>query len=195
LAAGLSSRMAGGNKLLMRDAGGWPLVGRVAYAAAHSRAGRVVVVTGHQADMVEAAVRAAVPTAPIAFVRAPDYASGMAASLRAGVAAAAGSQAMVICLGDMPLVTFDVIASLFAAHTAPEGADIVVPTYRGQRGNPVLWGRRYFAELGRLSGDQGARALLRLHAEDVAELPVQNDAILRDFDTDSSLIELGWAAA
>jgi molybdenum cofactor cytidylyltransferase len=195
LAAGLSSRMAGGNKLLMRDVGGWPLVGRVAYAAVRSGAARVVVVTGHDADAVEAAVRAAVPAAPLSFVRAADFTSGMAASLRAGVAAAAACHAVVICLGDMPLVTFDVIAGLFAAHAAPGGAGIVVPAYCGQRGNPVLWGRRYFEALAGLSGDQGARGLLRANAADVAEVAVNNDGILRDFDTAASLSEVGWASA
>jgi molybdenum cofactor cytidylyltransferase len=195
LAAGVSSRMAPANKLLTRDAGGWPLVARVAYAAARSGAGRVIVVTGHQADAVQAAVRAAVPWAPLSFVRAPDYATGMAASLREGVAAAWASQAVVICLGDMPLVTFDVIENLFAANAVPGSPGIVVPTYRGRRGNPVLWARPYFDELATLSGDKGARALLRLHAADVAEIPVQNDGILRDFDTQDALAEMGWQAA
>ena len=64
-----------------------------------------------------------------------------------------------------------------------------MPTHSGQFGNPVLWDRRYFPAMMTLSGDTGARSLLRRHAESVAEIVV-DDTVLRDFDTAESLIGL-----
>jgi molybdenum cofactor cytidylyltransferase len=65
-----------------------------------------------------------------------------------------------------------------------------VPTYQGRVGNPILWDRRYFPEILQLSGDGGARALLGQHMEQVAEVEVGDDAVLRDFDTVDSLATL-----
>jgi molybdenum cofactor cytidylyltransferase len=59
----------------------------------------------------------------------------------------------------------------------------LVPTHRGKRGNPVLWDRRFFADILALTGDTGARALLLRHAEHVAEIALDSDAVLTDFDT------------
>jgi molybdenum cofactor cytidylyltransferase len=73
---------------------------------------------------------------------------------------------------------------------ADEGRAIVVPTHQGRAGNPVLWDRRYFPEILELTGDGGARGLLRRHLEQVAEVDVGDDAVLRDFDTVDSLATL-----
>ena len=85
LAAGRSTRMGAENKLLA-DIGGKPMVRRVVEAALASRARPVLVVTGHQAD----GVRAALAGLEVAFVDNPDYAVGLSSSLKAGIARAAG---------------------------------------------------------------------------------------------------------
>ncbi|MEJ0047378.1 MAG: NTP transferase domain-containing protein [Rhodospirillales bacterium] len=90
---------------------------------------------------------------------------------------------MLVCLGDMPLVTPSLLNRLLEAYDPDEGRLIVVPTHQGKRGNPVVWDRRFFAEMAALTGDTGARALLLRHAEQVAEVEVESDAVLRDFDT------------
>jgi len=95
-----------------------------------------------------------------------------------------------VVLGDMPLVTGRILDRLIDAHDADEGRSIVVPTHKGQAGNPVLWDRRYFGEILALSGDSGARSLIRRHLEQVAEVEVNDDAVLRDFDTRESLASL-----
>ena len=76
-----------------------------------------------------------------------------------------------------------VIDRLIAAYDPDEGRSIVLPTFRGKQGNPILWDRRYFAEILSLSGDVGARFLLTKYMEQVAEVEIGEDAVLRDFDT------------
>ncbi len=193
LAAGLSTRMAPRNKLLVRDPDGVAMVARVAQACSASRAERLVVVTGHQSALVEDAVRRAGVEA--VFVHATDYASGMSASLRAGVAALPGGvDGALICLGDMPLVDATLIDRLIAAFAPQDGRGVVVPCWAGRRGNPVLWDRRFFAEIGALSGDAGARSLITRHCGCVAEVAAGPGALV-DFDTEAALLAGGPGAS
>ena len=186
LAAGRSSRMAPHNKLLVPDRAGRPMVARVVDNLLSSAARPVIVVTGHRA----AEVSAAVAGRPIRVVQAADYADGLSASLRAGIAAVpATASAALVCLGDMPLVTGRMIERLIEAYDPDEGRSVVVPTCRGKLGNPVLWDRRFFPDIAGLTGDVGARALLERHSEHVAQVEL-GDAVLRDFDTVESLATL-----
>ena len=186
LAAGASTRMAPRNKLLVEDATGLAMAARVTAACAASRADDVLVVTGHQAEAVEAAIRRASPQAR--FVRADTFAEGLSASLRTGIAALAPDiTAALICLGDMPLVSPADMDQVIGAWCPEEERLIIVPTHRGKRGNPVLWDRRFFAEIAALQGDTGARGLFRLHADVVSEVELAGDAVLTDFDTPDTL--------
>ena len=187
LAAGRSRRMAPHNKLLIADRTGKSMVARVVDNVLSSRARPILVVTGHMSDEVEQALAGK----PARFVHAADYADGLAASLKAGVAAVPPEcAAAIICLGDMPLVTGRVIDRLLAAYAADEGRLIVLPTFHGKQGNPMLWDRRFFPEILQISGDSGARFLLGRHADVVAEVEVGEDSVLRDFDTAESLTTL-----
>ena len=187
LAAGLSSRMGPVNKLLAADSTGETIVGRVTDAALASRLDATMVVVGHEAERVTAALT----SRPVTFLHAPDYRAGLSASLRAGIAALAGDvSAVLVCLGDMPLMTPHILNQVIDAYDPGEGRAIIVPTYRGKRGNPVLWDRRFFTDILDLQGDTGARALLMRHAEYVAEIEVGSDAVLRDFDTPDALLSL-----
>ncbi len=187
LAAGKSTRMAPYNKLLIADRAGKPMLARVVDNLLSSVARPLLVVTGHRADDI----RAALGGRPVTFVHAPDYDTGLAASLKAGIAAVPETAAAaIVCLGDMPLITARIVDKLIAAYDADEGRTIVVPTHQGRAGNPILWDRRYFAEILQLSGDAGARALLKQHMEQVAEVEAGDDAVLRDFDTVDSLATL-----
>lgn len=195
LAAGLSSRMAPGNKMLARDGYGQSMIGRVIQAALGTRTEEVILITGHRAEEIEHAARQATTTgtaARLRFVRSPNYAQGMSASVKAGIAAAARASAALICLGDMPEITAAMMNSLIDAYDPAAGKTIVVPTCRGARGNPVLWGNALFDAFGALSGDTGARALLALHASNIIEVELATEALLTDFDTPQSLVEGGW---
>ena len=109
------------------------------------------------------------------------------AGIRAVPPEAAGA---IVCLGDMPLVTARMIDRLLAAYDPDEGRTIVLPTYRGKQGNPMLWDRRYFPEILGLTGDSGARHLVGRYLDAVAEIEMADDAVLRDFDTAESLASL-----
>jgi molybdenum cofactor cytidylyltransferase len=160
------------------------MIARVVDNVLASLARPVLVVVGHRADEV----RAALAGRPVSFVTAADYEAGISASLRAGLAALpAECAAAIVCLGDMPLVTGRVLDRLIGAWNPDEGRGIVVPTHQGRAGNPILWDRRHFAEMRGLAGDAGARALLQRHTEQVSEIEINDDAVLRDFDTVESL--------
>jgi molybdenum cofactor cytidylyltransferase len=183
LAAGRSTRMGGPNKLLA-DVGGRPLVRIAVEEALASRAQPVVVVTGHQREQVEAALKGL----PVILTHNPDFAQGLSTSLKAGLAALpAGADGAIVCLGDMPQVDATLIDRLVAAFEPEKGALVVVPTIAGKRGNPVVWSRRFFADLSRLDGDVGARHLIGAYPEAVVEVPVTGRAAFVDVDTPDAL--------
>jgi molybdenum cofactor cytidylyltransferase len=152
-----------------------------------SNARPILVVTGHQVEQIQHALGGR----PVRFVHAADYAEGLSASLKAGIAAVPEDcAAALVCLGDMPLVTGRMIDRLLSNYDPDEGRLIVLPTFRGKQGNPMLWDRRFFAEILQITGDSGARFLLAKHMEAVVEVEMADDAVLRDFDTTESLATL-----
>ena len=183
LAAGRSTRMGGPNKLLA-EISGKKLVRIAAEQALASKASEVIVVTGHQAELVEQALEGL----NVKFARNPDFAGGLASSVKAGIAAVSdNADGAVICLGDMPLIDAKLIDRLIEAFAPDRGNLIVVPVAEGRRGNPVLWSRRFFNELMTLDGDIGARHLIGKHAEAVAEVPVEGNGAFLDIDTPQAL--------
>jgi molybdenum cofactor cytidylyltransferase len=183
LAAGRSTRMGGPNKLLA-ELGGKPLVRLVTEQALASKAHDVIVVTGHQAELVEKALAGL----DVKFVRNPDFAEGLASSVKAGVAAVPDdADGAVICLGDMPMISAQLIDHLIEAFAPDRGNLIAVPVSDGRRGNPVLWSRRFFNELMSLDGDIGARHLIARHGEAVAEVAVEGFGAFLDIDTPQAL--------
>jgi molybdenum cofactor cytidylyltransferase len=183
LAAGRSTRMRGSNKLLAEIARR-PLVCIVAEEALASRADPVIVVAGHQRAEVEKALAGL----RVRIVHNPDFAEGLGTSLRVGIAAVpADSDAAIVCLGDMPRVDAALMNRLIAAFDPDRGALVVVPTFEGKRGNPVLWSRRFFPDLMAIEGDVGARHLIGRYSEAVAEVPVEGKAALVDVDTPEAL--------
>ena len=184
LAAGRSRRMAPLNKLLVADTQGIAMVARVIDNVLASHARPVVVVTGHERDRVEEALA----NRPVLIAHADDYAEGLSASLKAGLAALpADVEGFLVCLGDMPLVAGPMLDRLIAAFDPDEGRAIVMPTFRGKQGNPMLWSREFLAEILTITGDVGARHLVGRHADRMVEVEMADDAVLRDFDTTDAL--------
>ena len=123
-------------------------------------------------------MRGALAGLPVLFIANPAFADGLATSLVAGVAAQpSDSDGALVLLGDMPEVTAALLDALIETFARSPGASAVVPTYRGQRGNPVLIGRRLFAAVENLTGDEGARRLLK-DAADVVELSVDDPGVV-----------------
>jgi len=184
LAAGRSRRMAPLNKLLVPDAKGISMILRVVDSALASQASPVIVVTGHERERIEQALAGRA----VLFAHAEDYADGLSASLKAGLGAVPmESEGVMVCLGDMPLVSSAMLDRLIAAFDPDEGRAIVQPTYRGKQGNPMLWGRAFLDEMLTITGDIGARHLAAKHTESRIEGEMPDDAVLRDFDTTESL--------
>ncbi|HEX4410080.1 MAG TPA: molybdopterin-binding/glycosyltransferase family 2 protein [Xanthobacteraceae bacterium] len=183
LGAGKSSRMGGPNKLLA-EINGKPLIRIVVDEVLKSRARPVVVVTGHQREKVEAALAGL----PVKLVHNPDFADGLGTSLKAGISALPNAiDGVIVCLGDMPQVDAAMIDQLTGALDPTKGALVAVPTIDGQRGNPVVWSRRFFPDLMAVEGDIGARHLIGRYGEAVAEVPLVGAAALTDVDTPEAL--------
>jgi molybdenum cofactor cytidylyltransferase len=179
LAAGKASRM-GADKRLMR-VGGRSMLERAMDAALAGGLSPVLVVTGPEAqpDLSPSVTR----------VINPDPTLGMASSLAAGIAALpAEVEGVMVLLADMPKVTGTHVAALTVAFRTD---GICVPVFGGRRGNPVLFGRRFFSAMGGLTGDKGARGIIAQHALSVVEVPVDDDGILIDVDTPEALRAVG----
>jgi molybdenum cofactor cytidylyltransferase len=186
LAAGRSVRMKGQNKLLAK-LDGQPMVRHVAESALASKASHVVVVTGYQ----EEEVRQALQELRVSLVSNPHFAEGLSGSLKAGLHALPHDiDAAIVLLGDMPLISTQQIDNLIGAFDPDEGRSIIVPTMKGKRGNPVLWGRRFFGQILAIEGDVGARHLIGENMNQVFEVEMDDEAVLTDIDKPEDLSAL-----
>ena len=112
---------------------------------------------------------------------------GMGVSLAEGVAAAPEASGYVVALADMPWIEASTISRVVQALA--QGAGIVAPVYRGERGHPVGFASRYRAELLALRGDEGARAILAAHRSALTLIEVEDRGVVRDVDTPDDLRE------
>lgn len=188
LAAGRGTRFGAGesDSKVLALLEGRPLVTHVVEAALASRARPVIVVTGQGGARCAALLAGTV----VHFAYNPAFATGMASSLRTGLAALPeAAEAAVVMLADMPRVRAATIDALVAAFLE-ERSDAVVPICAGRRGNPVLVSRALFPALMGLTGDEGARRVLADAACRVIRLPVDDPGILADVDTRDALAAL-----
>ena len=177
LAAGSGSRFGGG-KLLASWGAGVLLEGALAAAFA-APVRDVTVVIGADAGAVAAVARDFDPR--VLLVQARDYAEGMSASLRAGIASLpADAAGAYVFLGDMPRAPTAVLEPMAEAVRA--GALAAAPVFHGQRGNPVLLARELFPQLLALTGDAGARGVLQGLGDRLALIEAPDDGVLFDVD-------------
>ena len=180
LAAGAGRRMGRPKALVELD--GEPLVRRGVRLLDDGGCDPVVVVVGAAAERVRPLCDGA------QVVEASDWATGMGASLRAGLAAAVG-EACVVALVDQPGVTAAAVDRLRAAHR--EGAVAAVATYAGRPRNPVLLDRSVWADVAAAAvGDEGARPWLRTHSELVVQVDCTDVGTPDDVDTPQDLAAL-----
>ena len=180
LAAGMSSRMGDSNKLLV-EIDGMPMVRHAAQAMLAGGIEDLVVVTGHQAPAIEAALSGL----NLRFAHNPDFADGQSCSVAAGIAAMpASASGALIALGDMPYLSADLVAEMVQDHArlGDHNTRISFPVYDGRRGNPVLWGSGFFKALQDLTGDIGGREILAAHPAAVNSITWRDDSIHRDID-------------
>jgi molybdenum cofactor cytidylyltransferase len=184
LAAGLSSRM-GSNKLLS-NLNGQALIVHTIERLSKAAIDDIIVVTGHQADEVQAELK----NHKLRFVHNDDYAQGLSTSVRVGIASAQDFDAAFVCLGDMPLIEAADLNRMIAAFNVVEGRSLVAPVLGRKLGNPVLWGQEHFVDLMALTGDRGARSLIEARRDQIVEIAVTHDGILLDADTPEALAEI-----
>lgn len=189
LAAGRSSRMGeGGRHKLLAEFEGEPLVRRSARIALEAGAGEVIVVTGHRALEIADSLEGLA----VACVDNPDYASGMASSLKAGFAAAnaGGADGVLVMLADMPGVSVGDLHALVSAFLASVGRSIVRAVADGKRGNPVILPRSTFEAIKSLEGDIGARPIIETAGLPIVDVEIGVAARL-DVDTPEAVIAAG----
>jgi len=113
----------------------------------------------------------------------PSFRRGMSTSICKGVQALdPESKGILIALGDQPFLKTRTIDALVRAFHEGKGT-MIVPSYRGKRGHPVIFHRKYEGELLRLKGDMGGRSLLGKYIQEVKVLPVQSKGVVKDIDT------------
>jgi molybdenum cofactor cytidylyltransferase len=189
LAAGLSLRYraAGGaeSSKALAILAGKPLVRHVVETALASSARPVIVVTGHAREDVARALAGV----PVDLVHNDAFASGMASSLKIGIDAVPDSAAAAfVLLGDMPFISARLLDLVGAAFAKNPGTWAVVPTFKGQRGHPVLLSRALFARIEGVGGDEGARRLLADAPRGaVVEVEVNDEAVVIDIDDAATL--------
>ncbi|MBC7622954.1 MAG: nucleotidyltransferase family protein, partial [Aeromicrobium sp.] len=186
LAAGLGERF-GGRKLLATLDSGKTILETTA-AAMRAALAHVTIVVRDDAELVSLAERI-VRELDLRYIVNQHAGDGMATSIVAGVSvsmsAAADADGWLIGLADMPFVLPSTYRDVAGNVRTP--SSIVIPTYRGQRGHPVAFGRDYFDSLTKLSGDAGARSIVQTFGAHVQELPVNDAGVLVDIDTKADL--------
>lgn len=176
LAAGTSSRLGQPKQLV--PIGGRPALAFTLDALRASAVDRIVVVLGHAAD----AVLAAVDLTGVTVVRNEAFAEGQSSSVRAGIAALPDDiAAALMVVGDQPMLSPGVVNAVLSAFNET-GGPFIVPVYEGEWGNPVLLARATWPLLENLKGDTGARPILRKHMDMVLEVPVPGP-LLDDIDS------------
>jgi CTP:molybdopterin cytidylyltransferase MocA len=184
LAAGAGSRFGGGK--LLAEYRGRPLIEATLLRLREAPADETIVVVGNDAE----GLRGLCESYGVRLAENPDWAEGMATSVKEGLAACSpDADAAVVVLGDQPLVGAKAVERLVEAYEG--GAAVAVATYGGERRNPALFTRRMWPMLEEeLSGDEGARGFLRRHPEMVAEVPCDDVADPTDVDTVEDLRSL-----
>jgi len=177
LAAGSATRMKRLKQLLPFK--GQTILGTVIDNAQSADLDHLIVVLGHAAEEIEHHI----DFTPAEVVIAKQYQLGQSASLKAGLSAVPENfDGALFLLGDQPMVSPDVIDAVVVEFSRSD-ADIIIPTYNGKRGNPVLIGKSLFKRLNSLTGDTGARALFEEFDDRITEIEGGHETICLDVDT------------
>ena len=179
LAAGTSSRMGQAKQLL--PLGNSTVLAQTLEHARAAAVDEVILVLGSSAEPIRHQLSQTL-LAGIKVVVNHSYEQGMARSLRAGLSALAPqSAAALIILGDQPFTLPQTLDRIIQAYR-DSGAQIVIPTHQGTRGNPVLLDRSLFSEAMALEGDTGCRAIFANHLEGIVNVEVEDRGVLLDID-------------
>ena len=177
LAAGQSKRMNGENKLT-REIQGVPLIKLSVKNILASSVNELLIVLGHQKEIIEKLID---KNEKIKFIFNKDFESGMASSIKAGLNhLSKNTEAFFICLGDMPMVNSNIYNQLIKSRSQK---DILVPTYKSQQGNPVLFNKSMKEKIMGITGDSGAKKILELNKDKILNLEINDQSITKSFNT------------
>ncbi|MEQ9298781.1 MAG: nucleotidyltransferase family protein [Cyclobacteriaceae bacterium] len=188
LAAGLSSRMEGQQKLFLpyREKA---ILEQVVAELLTSQVSEVIVVSSPLThDLIKAMPTACLPAdRGITIVSNPDHKHGMTTTIQCGVKlAASDSDGFMICLGDMPRITtseYDQLINSFASSYAEDSKAIVLPFHKGQKGNPVIFSSAYRQAILAHQDMEGCRGIVQDNLAHLSKVKMQNDHVLVDVDT------------
>ncbi|AEE90619.1 MobA-like protein protein-like protein [Tepidanaerobacter acetatoxydans Re1] len=176
LAAGEGKRAGGGK--LSRDIQGKPMLQCVVEMAVQSSLDDVLLVTGYERNLGEKIAK----RAGIRSYYNADYPLGMSTSLKLGISKVPqGISAVVIILGDMPYIQRETLDSIIDLHKTTR-SKIIIPVYNGKKGHPVLMACTYNDEIYNISGDRGAREIIKKHIDEVMYWQADDPGILKDID-------------
>ena len=169
--------MNGENKLTKKIKGS-PLIKLSVKNILASSIDELIVVLGYQKEIIEKLID---KNEKIKFVFNKDFESGMASSIKTGLNnLSEKTEAFFICLGDMPMVNYDIYNQLIKSRSQK---DILVPTYKNQQGNPVLFNKLMKEKIMTITGDMGAKKILELNKDKILNLEVNDQSIIKNFNT------------
>ena len=176
LAAGQSKRMTGENKLT-KEIKGSPLIKHSIKNILASSIDELIIVLGYQKEIIEKLID---KNEKIKFVFNKDFENGMASSIKTGLNnLSEKTESFFICLGDMPMVNHNIYNQLIKSK---DNKEIIVPTYKGQQGNPVLFNKSMKEKVLDVTGDSGAKKILELNKDKILNLEINDQSITKGFD-------------
>ena len=184
LAAGQSKRMGGENKLT-KEIQGIPLIKLSVKNILASSINELIIVLGHQKEIIEKLID---KNEKIKFIFNKNFESGMASSIKTGLNnLSEKTEAFFICLGDMPMLSPDIYNKLIKSK---DNKEIIVPTYKGQQGNPVLFDKTMKEKVLDIRGDVGAKKILELNKDKILNLEINDQSVTKGFNTQDDFSSL-----
>ena len=194
LAAGESKRMKGENKLTktIKDI---PLIKYTIKNILGSAVDEIIVVLGHEKEELKTIIE---KNKKIKFVFNENFKSGIASSIKVGLKNISNkADAFFICLGDMPDVNQNIYNKLIKARNSYNKKlkpifkrEIIIPSYEGQDGNPILFSKFMKKKFMDLKGDVGPKEIIELNKKKILNIPFDNEGILINFDTQENFENL-----
>ena len=186
LAAGQSSRMENGNKLLL-PINEIPMISHVCNTVLTAGLDPVVVVTGFESDLVTQAI----PTAINDIIYNSHWQSGMASSIYEGLSALPQNvDGNMIVLGDMPMISKDTLTLLIDEFSVQHGNHIIYPIYEDRQANPVIFPKKYFQEILSTTGDRGCKKVLKQYPDDAVGVSIGSPEVAFDCDNEDDYFRL-----
>jgi len=190
LAGGQSSRMNGENKLI-KEIEGIPLIKHSIKNILASGVDEVIIVLGFEKEIVEKCIE---ENKKIKCVYNKNYKTGIASSIKTGlINISKNSEAFFICLGDMPKVNQNVYNKMIKVRykynkkLKPQyKKEIFIPTYEGQKGNPILFSKFFKEKIMQINGDVGGKKILELNKNKILNILFNTNSVILDFDTQDS---------